>query len=170
MTVFLILAAVVVGVPLAVAYLRPKKNNKQTIMINGQEYEFDPNKVSIDLDDMERKLSEAQENNREWERQFNELFAHVNAGKAAEKDGDTQAAIRSYEEAVRYGREAPRMKVNNYFHSIERLAILYRRIKDYDSEVSLLSSTLDEALSERDRADIEYRLNKAKTLQNKNRQ
>jgi tetratricopeptide (TPR) repeat protein len=57
-----------------------------------------------------------------------------NLGMAAEKSGDIEAAIKLYEENIRIGYHAT--------HSYDRLMIIYRRQKGFESELRVIDCAL----------------------------
>lgn len=115
------------------------------------------------------------EQNAEWERQFGIVMEHQHAGIVAESSGDTDSAILSYTSAVLWGQMLPLIKPNNYFHSVERLCVLYRRVRDYAAEVKTIELALlmlaDINFPEPKRRQLLYRyeqrLNRAKALANR---
>jgi len=59
------------------------------------------------------------------------------------------------------------MRINNYYYSYERLVILYRKRKDYDSEIKYIELALSENLQSRDMIWMQDRLTKAYKLKDK---
>ncbi|KAF5072837.1 hypothetical protein DSECCO2_197250 [anaerobic digester metagenome] len=57
-----------------------------------------------------------------------------NEGMKCEKDGDIDSAIRIYEENIKFEYPAS--------HSYDRLMILYRKRKDYDSEIRVINAAI----------------------------
>lgn len=90
---------------------------------------------------------------------------HQHNGMENERHGDIETAILCYEDAVSAGRSLSRMKIQNWLYSAIRLTVLYRKVQDYDKEIALIESLLDEDdLMEKDRAKMELRLEKALLL------
>lgn len=116
---------------------------------------------------IEQRLAAIRAENKEWERQFSIVMGHQGAGMEAERNGDPDRAISEYTEAVASGRSLPQMRINNYFHSIERLTVIYRKRKDYENEIAVINDALAEDLSDKERSNLEHRLERATTLKNK---
>lgn len=149
---------------------QPSKPYEHTFTVNGRDYTVDVRKVNVTdeyMDELDRKLKQVQAENREWEEQFSILMGHQGRGIELEKQNDIDGAISEYEQAIAYGKTASKMAINNYQHSAERLMILYRKKKDFDREISLIQAMLQEDISEKDRSEFEYRLERAKQLKTK---
>ena len=114
-----------------------------------------------------REWHKLQRENEEWGKEFSQLVTYQNAGMDREKAGDIEGAIEQYEYSVTFGLNSKRMGINNYYHSIERLAICYRKMKRYQDEVDLLEQAFEFDLNGKTRADVTHRLEKAKQLLNK---
>ena len=108
-----------------------------------------------------------QAQNRDWEQKFNTLMGYQAAGREFEKQNDIENAIIQYKMAVTYGSQ--HLKINNYYHSVERLLILYRKKKDFESELALIETTLKEGVSDKDREALNYRKERVLNLKNKKR-
>ena len=119
------------------------------------------------LKETELKLSFIQAQNRDWEQKFNTLMGYQAAGREFEKQNDIENAIIQYKMAVTYGSQ--HLKINNYYHSVERLLILYRKKKDFESELALIETTLKESVSDKDREALNYRKERVLNLKNKKR-
>ena len=103
--------------------------------------------IEISLDDfyhggtteeIQRKFEEAQARNREWGEQFSTVAGHQRKGIALEKEKDIDGAIFEYKQAIFNGEKATLLSPNNYLYSMERLMVLYRKIKDYNSEIAII--------------------------------
>ena len=119
------------------------------------------------LKETELKLSFIQAQNRDWEQKFNTLMGYQAAGREFEKQNDIENAIIQYKMAVTYGSQ--HLKINNYYHSVERLLILYRKKKDFESELALIETTLKESVSDKDREALNYRKERVLNLKNQKR-
>ncbi len=73
-----------------------------------------------------------------WEKVFGELMSYQNSGMAAEKAGDLAGAASWYERSISFGESCTSLRINDYFHSVERLAVVYRKLKRYDDEVRVI--------------------------------
>lgn len=113
------------------------------------------------------RLNTLRAENKEWSRQANILYGYQRGGMEAEKANDPDKAIECYKKAVEYGHSASKMQINGYYYSYERLVILYRKRKDYDSEIAFIELALSESLQSRDMIWMRDRLEKAYKLRDK---
>ena len=86
---------------------------------------------------------------------FSKAVSRNNNGIELEKSGDIDGAIAVYEENIAEGYPAS--------HSFDRLMILYRKRKDYDSEIRVILRTMEVFPT----SDLSKRLAKAKELREK---
>lgn len=78
-------------------------------------------------------------------------------GIEAEKNGDVEAAVKLYESNVAEQADTP--------HSYKRLAIIYRKQKRYDDEISVLKKAISVFSRTRtDTSQFKERLEKAKQI------
>lgn len=122
------------------------------------------------IEEAKRGIAETRGENRLWSQQAGVLFEHQGKGIELEKAGDPVAAALEYEAAAAYGREADKMTVNQYFYSLERLCVIYRKLRRYDEEIATIRAALAEYINPKDRARLAERLVKAQKLQAKARQ
>lgn len=141
------------------------------IKVQGKDFKFDPfeeppveNCFTADAD---KSLEALRAENRRWAEQAEVLFGHQRRGMEFEKEGRSEDAVEEYEAAVAFGRAADKMTVNQYFYSLERLCVLYRRIHLYDNEVATIRIALGEYINDKDRERLADRLVKAQKLQEK---
>lgn len=113
--------------------------------------------IEISLDDFyhggtteefQRKFEEVQARNREWGEQFSTVAGHQRKGIALEKEKDIDGAIFEYKQAIVCGEKATLISPNNYLYSVERLMVLYRKIKDYNSEIAIIEKAIQIATEE----------------------
>lgn len=113
--------------------------------------------IEISLDDFyhggtteefQRKFEEIQARNREWQEQFSTIMHHQGKGIELEKEKDIDGAISEYKQAIACGESATLISPNNYLHSMERLMVLYRKQKDYNSEISIIEKAIQAATEE----------------------
>lgn len=105
-----------------------------------------------------------------WNTELSEVSYYQNLGMDYERKNDLENAVKSYEKAITLGEESPRIKINNYLHSVERLAIVYRKLKRYDDEVRVILIGLkyqDVNPSDNYYVRLRKRLAKAESLLNK---
>ena len=121
-----------------------------------------------DLEVLNRLTKERSEKahayNIEWERQFEILMGFQNGGADLERKGRLEDAVAEYRKAVDYGKNSDLFQINNYYHSYERLAVLYRKLKMYAKEVGIIREALSEELQSKERNKMLNRLEKAKKL------
>ncbi|MBQ8066527.1 MAG: hypothetical protein IJ200_12845 [Prevotella sp.] len=121
-----------------------------------------------DLDVLDRltkeRLKKIQTENREWERQFKILMGFQNGGAELERKNRLEDAVAEYRKAVDYGKNSDLFQINNYYHSYERLAVLYRKLKMYAKEVGIIREALSEELQSKERNKMLNRLEKSKKL------
>ena len=121
-----------------------------------------------DLDVLDRltkeRLKKIQTENREWERHFKILMGFQNGGAELERKNRLEDAVAEYRKAVDYGKNSDLFQINNYYHSYERLAVLYRKLKMYAKEVGIIRESLSEELQSKERNKMLNRLEKAKKL------
>jgi tetratricopeptide (TPR) repeat protein len=114
------------------------------------------------MDWLERELKEAKEYNRQWNVKYSYLEElHRKAG-IIEKQGDLYEAIDAYNMAIEYGKIE--FNYNFYARDVERLIILYRKTKQYQLEVELITFILKNDISKSVRAKYKERLNRVKQL------
>ncbi len=113
--------------------------------------------IEISLDDFyhggtkeefQRKFEEVQARNREWQEQFSTIMHHQGKGIELEKEKDIDGAISEYKQAIACGESATLISPNNYLHSMERLMVLYRKQKDYNSEIAIIEKAIQVATEE----------------------
>lgn len=113
-------------------------------------------------------IARLREENRKLDDAFSVAMGFQNKGISFEKMKDFPAAVSAYEECVAYGEASPLLRVNVYLYSIERLAVLYRKLKRYDDEVRVvklgLSHRFDGCCYDSPFARLEKRLAKAELL------
>lgn len=96
----------------------------------------------------EPTIEELRARNREWEEQFSIVMNHQGKGIALEKEKDIDGAISEYKQAIVNGKKATLLSLNNYLYSVERLMVLYRKIKDYNSEIAIIEKVIQIAKEE----------------------
>ena len=99
-------------------------------------------------DEKEPILEELRARYREWQEQFSTIMHHQGKGIELEKEKDIDGAISEYKQAIACGECATLISPNNYLHSMERLMVLYRKIKDYNSEIAIIEETIQIATEE----------------------
>lgn len=108
-----------------------------------------------------------QKEGKEWSRQNQIVSSGRLSGMELEKSGDLYNAIEAYKESIEEGIRQPKTTIYNYAHSIDRLAILYRKTKQIDEEIELLASMIKKHPKYEDKSKWKERLEKAKVIKNK---
>lgn len=150
-------------------------NNKKydrDITVNGKKYTFNVRNINNDKlnkweQEAKKEMEEAREINRAWERLHFPLFELQSNGMEYEKKQEIDNAVSSYTQVIQYINKNPQIAVNHYYHSIERLSILYRKLKRYDDEIFTIEFALSKDLRDKDRDYMNNRLIKAKQLRDK---
>lgn len=118
-------------------------------------------------------VARARSANRDWAAAFSEQMSYQSSGMAAEKSGDLLGAAWWYERSISFGESSPLMRINDYLHSCERLAVVYRKLKRFDDEVRVIRLALahrnDGRIYDAPFARLEVRLGRALALRDKNK-
>ena len=121
-----------------------------------------------DSDLLDRLLNEEfkklQAYNRDWSNAFSYLMEFQNTGMKLEREGLLEEAAVQYEKAIEFGNSSDMFRMNHYSYSYERLAIVYRKLKMYGKEVSLINDALSRELSDSSRIKMNKRIERAKEL------
>jgi hypothetical protein len=81
---------------------------------------------------------------------------------------DYLTTAKSFEQAIAYGENSSRLRINNYKYSIKRLAVVYRKLKRYDEEVRVIRIGLaHEDMDQKSYKELESRLEKVLSLKQK---
>ena len=112
----------------------------------------------------------AQRHNEIWSIFHSELHAIGKDGRTAEANKDYELAVKKYNEVISFTKSYSVIdRIQNYGTYLERLAIVYRKLKLYAEEVELLEYHI--SLCERDNAynikSVQERLIKAQELLSK---
>ncbi|AVM53353.1 hypothetical protein JN06_01391 [Bacteroides zoogleoformans] len=94
--------------------------------------------LKSEIDRMEKELK----NDVSFGQSFQSSLDGRNKATALEKSGDLYAAISAYEECVQEGKSNSSLTIYNYAHDVDRLAILYRKTKQKDKEITLLTDMI----------------------------
>ncbi|MBR8721311.1 hypothetical protein IX307_002512 [Bacteroides pyogenes] len=87
-------------------------------------------------------MEKEQKNDVSLGKSFQSSLDGRNKATALEKSGDLYAAISAYEECVQEGKSNSSLTIYNYAHDVDRLAILYRKTKQKDKEITLLTDMI----------------------------
>lgn len=83
-------------------------------------------------DDLKRKTDKLRQENREWEKEFNKITSLRQKAQQFEKENKLNEAIEIYIQSITYGEESEKLNFNNYAFDIERVIVLYGKIKRKD--------------------------------------
>lgn len=119
------------------------------------------------FDNLERETKKMQKEGEEWSRQNQIVSSGRLFGMELEKSGDLYNAIEAYKESIEEGIRQPKTTIYNYAHSIDRLAILYRKTKQIDEEIELLASMIKKHPKYEGKSKWKERLEKAKVIKAK---
>ncbi len=101
----------------------------------------DGEKVRVLKSEIDR-MEKEQKNDVSFGKSFQSSLDGRNKATALEKSGDLYAAISAYEECVQEGKSNSSLTIYNYAHDVDRLAILYRKTKQKDKEITLLTDMI----------------------------
>ncbi len=122
-------------------------------------------------EDLLRELSDLRAQNDKWSVAFNECMAYQQKGLACEKANDFSGAISAYTQCVTYNETVEDIIGSlRCLHSIERLSVIYRKMKLYDEEQNILEYALKHELSDEKRVKLGERYKKSIILQAKLKQ
>lgn len=126
------------------------------------------NTLVDNLADQWRKETEQfKAENKTWEKEFSSLIGNRAKAHNLEKAGRLNEAITEYETCVEKGISSPQFTIYNYAHDINRLAILYRKTKQHNKEISFLKRMIDLHKDFSDICKWKDRLERAKKLNEK---
>lgn len=118
--------------------------------------------------DLLRELEELHAQNERWSEAFNECMSYQRRGMDCEKANDFSGAIAAYTQCVAYNETVEDVIGSlRCLHSIERLAIIYRKLKLYEEEQNILEYALKHELSDVMRVKLGERYSKLMMLQSK---
>lgn len=125
------------------------------------------------IKEAEEGVARLREENRNFDMAFSVASGFQNKGMKFEEMKDYPSAVSAYEQCVAFGEASPLLRINNYLYSIERLSVLYRKMKRYDDEIRViklgLSHRFDKCVYDSPFARLEKRLEKAELLNEKSK-
>lgn len=121
-----------------------------------------------EIDQLRQELAHLQEQNRKWSEAFNDCMSYQKRGMDCEKVNDFSGAISAYRECLAHNElVADIIGDLRCIHSVERLAIIYRKMRLYDEEQQVLEYALKHELSDEYRLKFLDRYRKSMLLQSK---
>ena len=120
------------------------------------------------IDKLKQELAYLQEHNRKWIESFNDCMRYQSRGIECEKVNDFSGAISAYRECLAHNElVADIIGDLRCIYSVERLAIIYRKMRLYDEEQQVLEYALKHELSDKYRLKFLERYRKSMLLQAK---
>jgi tetratricopeptide (TPR) repeat protein len=95
-----------------------------------------------------------------WQTDFNKLLDLRNKATKLEKSDKLSMAIDSYLSAMDFGEKSTKLSINNYSHDIQRIIILYGKIKETENLISFLQKVISTYPEYRDVKKWAIRLSK----------
>lgn len=95
-----------------------------------------------------------------WHTDFKKLLDFRNKATGLEKSGKFSMAIDSYLNAVDFGEKSTKLAINNYSHDVDRIVILYGKIKETENQISFLQRVISTYPDYRDVKKWAVRLSK----------
>lgn len=92
----------------------------------------------------------------------NIISTHRIGGMNLEKEGNIEAAITEYKEAIKIGEQSSLSRFSSYSYAYERLIILLHKIKDIEAEKQYIEAYLRHDISDEVKDKFTNRLNKLK--------
>ena len=92
----------------------------------------------------------------------NIISAHRIGGMKLEKEGNIEAAITEYKEAIKIGEQSSLSRFSSYSYAYERIIILLHKIKDIEAEKQYIEAYLRCDISDKTKEKFTNRLNKLK--------
>lgn len=119
-------------------------------------------------EDLMRELEKLRAQNNKWSTAFNECMSYQQRGMACEKANDYSGAISAYTKCIAFN-ETVEDDIGSLrcLYSIERLAVIYRKMKLYNEEQNILEYALKHELSDVMRVKLGERYRKLMMLQSK---
>jgi len=94
------------------------------------------------------------------QKDFNKMLGFRNKATDFEKTGKLSEAINFYLKSVAFGENSAKLSINNYSHDIERIIILYGKIKESENQVLFLQKVISNYHDYRDVNKWAVRLSK----------
>mgnify|MGYP006150146281 CR=1 FL=1 len=77
-----------------------------------------------------------------WQKDFNKMLEFRDKAIDFERTGKLSEAIEFYLKSVGFGEKSAMLSINNYSHDIERIIILYGKIKESENQVLFLQKVI----------------------------
>lgn len=86
-----------------------------------------------DYESLKKETERLQRENSAWQIDFNKIIALRQNAKELEQLNKIEEAISVYLESIEFGELRPKLNISNYAHDINRVIILYSKIKQYET-------------------------------------
>lgn len=117
----------------------------------------------IDLPDNIFDIIETNKREQEDRDNINNIIStHRIGGMNLEKEGNIEAAITEYKEAIKIGELSSLSRFSSYSYAYERVIILLHKIKDIEAEKQYIEAYLRHDISDKTKDKFTNRLNKLK--------
>lgn len=122
------------------------------------------------IDKLKQELAYLQEQNRKWSEAFSDCMSYQRRGIDCEKVNDLIGAISAYRDCLAHNElVADIIGDLRCIYSVERLAIIYRKMRLYEEEQQVLEYALKHELSDKYRLKFLDRYRKSMLLQAKSK-
>jgi hypothetical protein len=86
-----------------------------------------------DYESLKSETERLQKENNAWQIDFDKIIALRQKAKELEQQNKTEEAISVYLQSIAFGEFSPKLNICNYAHDINRVIILYSRIKEHET-------------------------------------
>lgn len=117
-------------------------------------------------DRLKKETERLQNENKEWQNNFNDIISLRQKAQKFEKENKLKDAISTYLQSIEYGEKNSKMSIFNYAFDIERVIILYSKLKQTDLLIDFLKDNIQKYSDFQDAKKWAVRLSK---LDNQNK-
>lgn len=139
---------------------KPKRSTLPT------DEEIDKIVMQKQFDKLKKETERLQNENREWKNNFDNIISLRQKAQQYEKENKINDAIETYLQSIDFGEKNTKLSINNYAHDIERVIILYSKLKQTNLLIDFLNYNLEKYPDYQDARKWAVRLSK---LTNQNR-
>ena len=86
-----------------------------------------------DYESLKMETERLQTENNAWQIDFNKIIALRQKAKELEQQNETEEAISVYLQSIAFGEFSLKLNICNYAHDINRVIILYSKIKEHET-------------------------------------
>lgn len=117
-------------------------------------------------DTLKKETEKLQNENKSWQKDFDEIISLRQKAQQFEKDNNSHEALSIYMQSIAYGEKSPKMSINNYAFDIERVIILYSKLKQTELLKEFLQNNLQKYPDFQDAKKWAVRLSKLNNQKN----